>query len=158
MLKNKSIKTILFAVFITAILFFITGCNRNRDTAGETASPSVIQISETMFITHVNDIYANSNRNIGRTIRLQGIFLREPWDEPFSVVFRNAPGCCGNDGIVGFYTRWPEHNRQPYPEDNAWVEVTGVLRSYQHGTNNLLFIELASLVELSTRGQEFVTR
>ena len=81
--------------------------------------------------------------------------------ELFFMVYRNvtASNCCvpffgrpGFDGMSGFEVRWPDRTRQ-MPENNAWVEVTGVLN--QHG-NRSLYIELISLRELDRRGMEFI--
>ena len=156
MKKIKTAKNCFFyAVTVIAItaLLFITGCDKTEEN-------NIIEIREVMFMTQVNDIYLNANDFLGRTIKLEGIFTEDTWDNVYyCFVIRNAPGgCCGNDGRVGFEVKWPEDRSGANPENNSWVEATGVLKSYEENANRLLYLELTSLNVLNRRGEEFVTR
>ncbi|MDR0302699.1 MAG: hypothetical protein LBI04_10360 [Treponema sp.] len=119
----------------------------------------VVEIKEKMFISQVNDVYLNAEDYLGKTIKLEGIFKQEQyseWDDPYRFVLRYGPGCCGNDGNVGFEIKW-EDNTQPYPDDDSWVETTGVLKFYgDTGYMQYLYLDLISLNVLSRRGAEIV--
>ena len=154
--NNKFLKNcLLTAVLIIAMAAFllITGCARADED-------SIIEIGERMFMTQIQDIYLNANNFVGRTIRLEGIFNINRWNESFwYFVIRNGPdGCCGTPGQIGFEVRWPENRIEAFPENDSWVEATGVLRTYRDGPNQFLYLELTSLRVLNTRGLEFVER
>jgi len=130
----------------------ITGCSRTEEN-------SIIEIRERMFLTQIQDIYLNTNDFLGRTIKLEGIFTGVTWDgDHFYYVIRHASdGCCGG-GNVGFEVMWPEDRREPYPENDSWVEAIGVLKLFEEDLFRHLYLELISLNVLDTRGAEFVWR
>jgi uncharacterized membrane protein YcgQ (UPF0703/DUF1980 family) len=121
-----------------------------------------------MFITQIDDIILNQKSYLGRTIRLEGLFRRNHWnDKDYYFVIRTTPGCCGDDGQAGFEISWnPDHDasgndidqRQKFPEINEWVQVTGELKSYDFHGLDYLFLVLSELNVLETRGAEFVSR
>ncbi|MDR2542443.1 MAG: hypothetical protein LBC80_03215 [Treponema sp.] len=145
-------KNIILVVILVSI--FITGCNRIR-----TEENSIIEIRERMFLTQIQDIYMNINSYLGKTLRLEGIFLNSQMNgEQFYSVYRNSiDNCCGG-GKIGFDVRWPEGHEKPFPETDSWVDVTGVLSFYQQGSSRFLYLELSSLRVMNTRGLEFVNR
>jgi len=128
-----------------------------------TMSPKkgVIEIKEKMFISQVNDINLNFKDYLGKTIKLEGIFKNEKsYDgDQYCFVIRYGPGCCGNDGIVGFEIKWDENNAKPYPKTDSWVESTGVLKQYEaDGYTDYLYLDLISLNVLNKRGAETVVQ
>jgi putative membrane protein len=147
MRKTKS------AAIITAlvILFFVTSCTKKENT-------DVVEIGEKMFIAQVNDIYLNSDDYLGKTIKLEGVFKQSNGEEPYYFVIRYGPGCCGNDGLVGFEVAWDKEKAKPYPADDSWVEAEGVLKSYEEQGFQLSYIDLTSLNVLAKRGSETVTQ
>ena len=117
-------------------------------------SDKVVEIRDKMFLTQTDEIYLNAGDYIGRTIRYEGIytsFPTMPGQEAMHMVFRRAPGCCGNDGSAGFLVTWDGE----YPNPNAWVQIEGVLESPAEGK---LVVRASSLSVLEKRGQEFVTK
>ena len=55
-------------------------------------------------------------------------------------VYRNGPGCCDNDGAMcGFEF---ENTNKVTLKDDDWIEVTGVLETYEE--NGLSFLRLAN--------------
>jgi uncharacterized membrane protein YcgQ (UPF0703/DUF1980 family) len=142
-----------FAVILLITSFFITGCTRT-----ETEENSVIEIRERMFMTQIQDIYLNANDFLGRTIKLEGIFIGMTWDgASYNYVVRSySDGCCG--GNVGFEVMWPQGRPDPFPENNSWVEAEGVLKLFQGDSSRNLYLELISLNVLETRGAEVVWR
>jgi uncharacterized membrane protein YcgQ (UPF0703/DUF1980 family) len=153
MSKNKFARNGLFiAVFvIAAAASFLTLSYTNNKTANK----GPVEIGERMFIAQVNDVYLNSKDYIGRTIKLEGMFKCE---DPYNFVVRYGfGGCCGTDANVGFEVMWDETNESQYPAVDSWVEATGVLKSYTKDSNSqYLYLDLASLNVLDTRGREFV--
>jgi uncharacterized membrane protein YcgQ (UPF0703/DUF1980 family) len=118
----------------------------------------VIEIKEKMFLAQVNDVYLNPEDYLGKTIKLEGLFKEEQgYDKSYCFVLRYGPGCCGNDGNVGFEVAWAKEDTQPYPAVDSWVEATGKLKTYEEdGYNQYLYLDLSSLNVLSKRGAETV--
>ena len=139
------------AIITLTALFLMTGCVRDTD--------SIVRIEERMFATHFSHIYINAIDYLGRTIQLEGVFLKKWWGWPYYAplryfVMRFVPDhCCG--GFIGFEVMWPEGSTEPYPEDGSWVEATGVL-----GADSALnlYLKLSSLTVLDRRGAELVTQ
>ena len=139
-------------IAICALLFMVNCSGGNR------SQRNIIEIRERMFIGQINEIYLNAEEYIGRTIKLEGIFqTHQSGEGQFYSVVRNGPGCCGDDGLVGFEVAWAENQR--YPEHNAWVEAIGVLQ-LNRASNYISFpyLDLTSLTELNRRGREFVNQ
>jgi len=147
-------------VSIVAGLFFL-GCGNIRDDDG------IVYVRENLFITQITGIRLNHNDFIGRTIRLEGMFNFFEWEgNQFYFVIRNTPGCCGDDGEIGFELSWnPYHQSsddgfagRTIPNRNDWVEVLGVLQTYENFGHTFLYLALTELNVLDTRGAEFVRR
>jgi uncharacterized membrane protein YcgQ (UPF0703/DUF1980 family) len=138
----------------------LAGCAAKTDPVtaiGAADASGVIEIKEKMFIAQTNDIYVNANDYLGKTIRYEGVFNQEDGSvagQPvtYSMVIRYGPGCCGNDGNVGFEVDWDK----PYPEVNDWVEAEGVLEQYDEEGTMYLRLKLSSLNVLPERGEETV--
>ena len=118
----------------------------------------VIEIKEKMFISQVNDVYLNPEDYLGKTIKLEGLFkMEQGYDKSYCFVLRYGPGCCGYDGNVGFEVAWDKEKEKPYPGEDAWVEATGELKTYEEdGEMEFLYLDLISLNVLDKRGQETV--
>ena len=142
------------AVVLTIALFFSASCTGNNS--------DVIEIKEKMFISQVNDVYLNPDDYLGKTIKLEGLFMMEypPYigTEPYCFVLRYGPGCCGTDGNVGFEVTWKADRKISYPEVNSWVEAVGELKIYSEEFYDVLYLELSSLNVKNTRGAEFVSQ
>jgi uncharacterized membrane protein YcgQ (UPF0703/DUF1980 family) len=117
----------------------------------------VFEIGEKFFIQQCNDIYYNPQSYEGTVVRLEGMY-DEYFDEynggMSHAVYRNGPGCCGNDGVAGFVFEYSGD----FPAQNDWIEVTGVvkLETYDDGFTNVIL--KATEVDVKTeRGAEFVS-
>jgi len=143
--KNK------FTLIIPALVFFlcVTSCTK-KDAS------DIVEIGEKMFIAQVNDIYLNADDYLGKTIKLEGVFKKSTGEPPYYFVIRYGPGCCGNDGLVGFEVAWDKEKAKPYPADDSWVEAEGVLKFYEEQGYQLSYIDLTSLNVLAKRGSENV--
>lgn len=119
----------------------------------------VIYIREKMFVAQTNDIYLNAQDYLGKKIKYEGMF-KEYTDPRTNItyysVIRYGPGCCGTDMNCGFEVIWLDGEAE-YPEDDAWVEVEGVL-GFVEGENGYKFLRLdmTSLKVLEKRGLETV--
>ena len=156
------IKSKLAALAAIAVLFFLTACSRSGETNTSQRSGGqdrIMEIRDRMFIAQVNEVYLNASEYLGRAVRLEGVFTREHFgDRDYHFVIRYGPGCCGDDGKVGFEVRWTGNQMQSYPEHDSWVDVLGVLRSYSDNNSTFLYLDLSSLTVLDRRGREFVNQ
>jgi hypothetical protein len=121
----------------------------------------VIEIKEKMFIAQTNDVYLNAEDYLGKTIKLEGIFVATQYEgrkDPYCFVIRYGPGCCGNDGNAGFEVIWNTQQEKDYPGADAWVEAIGTLKTYEEDGYPYLYLALTSLNVLDKRGAEFVTQ
>ena len=161
---------------IMALTLFAIGCSKEKNTVATSAEAGVAEeedftvpagvdlvIREKMFIAQVNDVYLNRNDYMGKTIKLEGLFLYgEAGGREYCYVIRNGPGCCGDDGQVGFEVSWlppgeaSEDERIAYPNRNDWVEAQGVLQRYEEFGQGFLYLALSDLKVLDKRGSEFV--
>lgn len=149
-------------ILILSILFVLLSCKKTSTTNND----GIVEIREKMFIGQVNDVYINEKDYLGKTIKLEGLFMNEQgYDESDSeyyslyAVYRYGPGgCCGYDGIVGFEVRWPEGKEDYYPENDSWVEATGIINKYDYNNIQVVYLDLISLNVLNKRGKEYVTQ
>ena len=157
-------KKLPFCVVVALVfLLSISGCQNKSDGSG------LVEIRENMFISQIDEINLNYSDYLGRTIKLEGLLKALHWEgNNYYFVIRNAPGCCGDDGEVGFEVSWNPEYRGPrdndydgegsYPDPFDWVEATGELRSYDFYGMTFLYLALSELNALETRGEEFVVR
>jgi len=146
---------LLLKGFIIFILFLTISCSKKSN------NDEVIEIKEKMFISQVNDVYLNTEDYLGKKIKIEGIFTVDNYytrTEPYRFVLRYGPGCCGNDGNVGFEVAWPKNSKKSYPEEKSWVQAVGELKSYTEEDYQYFYLDLASLDVLTTRGAEFVSQ
>jgi len=159
-------------ISIIAVLV-ISGCANKKSEAKPAAEiteediftiPDGIDvvIRERLFIGQVNDVYRNPDEYVGKTIKLEGLFMYGiAGDREYCYVIRKGPGCCGDDGQVGFEVSWnppgdPPGERDVYPKSNAWVAAQGELKRYESQGYNFLYLSLSELNTLEKRGKEFV--
>ena len=131
--------------------------NNRHNTAVQAPSGDVIEINERIFIAQTNDVYYNPEDYLGKTIKYEGIFdvyTAPETGEKYYAVIRYGPGCCGNDGNVGFEVIW----NNDYPNQDDWVEAVGILEDYEEGGFLYLRLALTSLTVLPVRGAENVSQ
>jgi zinc transport system permease protein len=177
LIKEKKIMRIA-SVILCISVFVFSGCGGTKGIAVQKSnSDSIVEIKEKMFIAQTNDVYLNPEDYLGKTIKLEGIFIStryEGKENPYCFVLRYGPGCCGSDGNAGFEVAWETQPEPParsaagrgslpatektYPEMDAWVEATGTLKTYEEDGYPYLYLSLASLKVLDNRGAEFVTQ
>lgn len=136
--------------------FDIEGSENSID---ELNSGDIIEVKEKLFVAQINDMYYNAEDYLGKTIKYEGLLdiaeNSETGQKYYSVI-RYGPGCCGDDGYVGFEVNWDNDNT--YPEKDEWVEVVGILESYEEDGFKYLRLDLQELNVLEVRGKELVTQ
>ena len=175
----KKALTIPVLIFSILLIVLIPGCGNGKNTssampggiaeaAGRRSLPgSVLEIRENMFINQINDVNLNYKDYLGTPIKLEGMLKILNWNENYYYyVIRYSPGCCGDDGEIGFEVTWDqayegsggETDYGGYAEPNDWVEAQGELRSYDKFGHTFLYLALSELNVLEERGTEFVSR
>ena len=120
-------------------------------------SGDLIELSDEFFLSQINDIYFNTSEYLGKKIVYEGIYLKGSLgadNKIYHCVFRYGPGCCANDGYVGFEVLFDGK----YPKNYSWVKVEGILEEYKENGTEYLFLRLDNIVEIEKRGQETVFR
>ncbi|WP_286945517.1 hypothetical protein [Acetobacterium sp. UBA5834] len=136
----------LLMLMIVASL--LTGCATDKAT-------EVVEISERMFITQCNDVYINTDEYMNKTIVLEGMYYEytDPkTNQVHTYVIRNGPGCCANDGIVGFEILF--EGDKPVPND--WIRVTGKVEKLDNNELETIVLRLDQIEIKAERGQETV--
>jgi len=104
----------------------------------------VIEITDTHFTLHMQEIQLNRNAFLGQTIRFSGLFLSTYWEgELIFFVARLEGGCCGFYGLEIYLNEFSP------VEDETWVEVTGILEEFyvEEFGNYVLRLDVIDLVE-----------
>jgi len=146
-MKNMKVVVVFFSA-VALLSLFVMNAGAGED--------KVLEIKEKMFIQQCDDIYINTDEYVGKTIKLEGIYGEFPdfgGGDPEHYVYRNAPGCCGYDGMAGFRVLL---NDGPAPKPNDWVEATGTVEMDTSGQSEKVFLRLSSLKVMGKRGAEFV--
>lgn len=127
----------------------------SQEAKSSVTNQDIIEIKENVFATMCDDIYLNTTDYLGKTLKIEGIAsetMDEAYDEMIYSVYRTSPGCCGNDGWSGF--EYTYEGTMPEPDD--WIEVIGVLESYELDGQEYLRIRANSVTVKEERGAEFV--
>lgn len=160
-------KKVILSMFLISIFINLVGCNKLEDTNNGDSSQvvsninfnsagNVINITEDMYVTWVNEIYLNTDDYIGKKIKIEGMYSSyfiEEEDTTYNLVYRIGPGCCGNDGdMCGFEFESDEE----LPKENEWIKVEGTLGYYEVLGEKYLTIKDAKIIIKEDRGSESV--
>jgi uncharacterized membrane protein YcgQ (UPF0703/DUF1980 family) len=116
-----------------------------REVPDPAPESEIVTIPENIFIADVNDIYANAEEYLGKTLRYSGVYAEEflpDINRTLSYVYRYGPGCCSNDGNVGFEI---VYDGGEYPNPDDWVEVTGIIEEYAEEGINFLRLRVCGI-------------
>jgi uncharacterized membrane protein YcgQ (UPF0703/DUF1980 family) len=120
----------------------------------------ILEIKEKMFIAYINDIYLNPGDYIGKTIKFEGLFKTEYYEDInkyYRFVMRYGPGCCGSDGNAGFEVSWDQSSQDIVtPAVDDWVEAVGTVSLYEEDGYSFLNVAISSLTVKDERGSEYV--
>ncbi len=136
-----------------------TDTNENLNTSDKIIdNKNIIEIREKMFIAQIEDIYYNIEDFKDEYIKIEGMYsVVEPEEGDIGkvhFVYRNAPGCCGNDGWAGFMLNYDGE----YPNTNDWIQVVGTPEIVKNGVYEDLYLNVISIEVMEERGAEFVNQ
>lgn len=127
----------------------------NQSNNAAEPEKEILEIKEKMFITQINDIFYNIDEYKNKIIVVEGMYSKwNKWngDEKVPVVYRQGPGCCGNDGWGGF---WLNYDGK-LPNENDWIKVIGTPELVTEEYCLYLYLNVISLETQTKRGAEFV--
>lgn len=116
----------------------------------------VVEIKENMFILQCDDIFVNPDDYVGKWIVIEGMYsgFGDTPDMRTHYVQRNSPGCCGNDGVIGFQFYWDGNE----PKENDWIRVKANVRIIKREDGYRIVSLSAHTVDvLQERGAEYVS-
>jgi uncharacterized membrane protein YcgQ (UPF0703/DUF1980 family) len=146
-------KIFLFLVIISMVLACKGKTNNNAE------DQKVVELSDKLFILQYNDIMLNGSKDyMDKIISLEGIYreYETAEGEIKHVIYRKAPGCCGDDGEVGFHFEY--YDEASYPQPNDWIKVAGRLKEVPTPWGfKTYYLVLNSLEIKQERGKELVT-
>lgn len=155
----KKILALFMVIFMG--FSFMTGCSSKEEQAAAERAKEVVEITDKVFVQQINDIYLNADDYVGKTIKYQGVFNafdNVSDNSTHCFVYRNGPGCCSYDGTPGFEVYFEDAKKSgSLPENNAWVEVSGILVEEKVNGYPYLMIQVSELDVMAERGQETVT-
>ncbi len=145
----KKLIVMLLAIFCAAAL--LAGCGDSASASGD-----VVEIGEKLFIQQCNDLYANPDDYEDKLVKIEG--LCDVWEqdgETHYAVYRRTPGCCGDDGVMGFYLYYEGETE---PQMGDWIAVTAKVKAGKDASGYTTVELVASEVTVTEeRGAEFVT-
>lgn len=154
-----------FLLLLCLVLFMFDGCS--KDIKENNITDNVINIeennnsvvskeedsgnydidfttySDTMLYSGVYDLLSNQDSNIGKTIRIKGIFAiycnEDNTKKYYAVTVQDATMCCslGLEFLL--------ENNENYPEEGSIIEVSGVLDYYDEDGIPYFYINVDSI-------------
>lgn len=103
------------------------------------------QLSSTMIYSEVNDMVTTPEKYVGKTVRMNGMFvvLEETERNYYACIIADAMACC-SQGIEFMlnndYLRYPDE----YPKANTNITVSGVFDVYSEGETK--YVQLINAV------------
>ena len=118
------------------------------------AEKKIVEIKEKFFIQQCNDVYFNFKDYKDTVIKVEGICEILPEEFTFTYnLFRNTPGCCGDDGRIGFMF---DYDGETELKANDWISViANVAVNQEHGFT-LVYLDIIDITVKAERGAEFV--
>jgi len=125
-----------------------------KSPAGSLAEKKTVEIKEKFFIQQCNDVYFNFKNYKDTIIKIEGICEVLPKEFMFSYnLFRNTPGCCGDDGKIGFMF---DYDGDTELKGNDWISVTANVNVKQENGFSLVYLDVIEVTVKAERGAEFV--
>lgn len=141
-------------LILLLVLFSCSGCSTLSKHELDSEKIKPIEITEKYFISQIKDVFYNFEDYEGKTLKVEGLYTVENLldGEPYYLVFRYGPDCCGDDEWGGFFLNYDGE----WPEVEDWIEVEGTPRIEQIGQTNFLFLDVTKLTVKEERGLIFV--
>ena len=169
----KKIICVLLALAMLLSFAACSGKGKDDATAQSAAAAEItpdIIFKEATYVTLINDVYNNPDNYLGKVVQIDGMYTLEDYTEQgggkYYYVYRQGPGCCGNDGsMCGFeFTSkdgtYPDYIPQSGDDNSAhpWIKVTGTLSQYYEGESGPYYsLKDATYEIMTTRGAEIVS-
>ena len=133
-------KSVAMTVIACLLLVSFAGCGGDDE--------EIVVITERFFFNQMTHITMNLNEYEGRTIQLEGLFRKFSLPARDAYIVMRYALCCEYKPI------WFELDLNSFepPEDDAWVEVVGILEL----RDRVPMLLVTSLTELEERGQAVV--
>ena len=130
----------------------LNSSNNTVQNITEAENSNIIQITDSYFMSKVNDVYINYKEYIGKEIEYEG-FVYFPEDHNYSMVVGRNYYCCGNDSfVVGF-----ECNTDKQFKEDAWVKVKGTVQINDDNSSDIYpYLKITSIEEMQQRGNDTV--
>jgi predicted small secreted protein len=150
------VKKLAVAILVLVYCLALAGCGGGEKGAPVQNTGNVVEIGEKLFIQQCTDLYMNPEDYEEKLVRIEGIC--DVWEENGETcyaVYRRTPGCCGDDGVMGFSFSYSGDEQLAMGD---WISVTAEVISgtdeYGYATVELNAGEVTVSQE---RGMEFVT-
>ena len=172
-------KKIISLALVLLMLFSFAACGGKKSEETATTQAQAVKadivFKEATYVTLINDVYNNPDNYLGKVVQIDGMFTSENYSasggKTYYYVYRQGPGCCGNDGsMCGFeFTtadgQYPDYTPQSGDDNSAhpWIKVVGTLEQYYEDNGNgekagpFYTLSTATYEVMSTRGAEVVS-
>ena len=143
-------KLAIFVLFIYCLLML-----HSVSLAGSPADKETVEVKEKFFIQQCEYIYMNAGDFENRIIKIEGLCdIREGNGEKRYYVYRNTPGCCGNDGMIGFRFLYKGDEKLALKD---WIAVTASLNIGKDSFGlTTIVLDAMEVTIREERGAEFV--
>ena len=133
-------KSVAISVIFCLLLVSFAGCGGGDE--------EIVVISERFFFNQMTHITMNLGEYEGRTIQIEGLFRNFSLPTRDAYIVMRYVACCE------YHPVWFELDLNSFepPDDDAWVEVVGVLEL----RDRVPMLLVTSLTELEERGQAVV--
>jgi uncharacterized membrane protein YcgQ (UPF0703/DUF1980 family) len=150
-------KKILISVLLTCVFCgLLAGYAGLKGSEAQPDDKKIIEIKEKMFVQQCFDIYENPDDYEDKLVKIEGICdVWEEDDETLYAVYRRTPGCCGDDGVMGFQFTY---NGTPTLAADNWISVTAsVLLDESEDGYTIITLAATDVTVMEKRGKEFVS-
>jgi uncharacterized membrane protein YcgQ (UPF0703/DUF1980 family) len=142
------------AVLVLILCLALGGCTGAEAPVQNTGN--VVEIGEKLFIQRCTDLYMNPDDYDDKLVRIEGICdVWEEGGETCYAVYRRTPGCCGDDGVMGFTFNYSGEQQLAMGD---WISVTAeVITGTDEYGNATVELNAGEVTVSQVRGLEFVT-
>jgi hypothetical protein len=136
-MKNVSV---IFLLFIMGVL---SGCSGISNPQTEMNDVDLTVLSSTMISAEIFQIMNDPEKYIGRKIKVNGayaVYFYALTNRYYHYVMTQPGDVCCMEGFEIILS-----GGENYPEEQAWVEVTGIFASYRERGNTYYYLEVEEI-------------
>ncbi|MGI6746227.1 MAG: hypothetical protein ACOX45_08870 [Acutalibacteraceae bacterium] len=115
----------------------------------------IINITEKLYVSWINEIYTSTDQYLGRTIKIEGMFAKEV-STPKNILLCFTgwvPVAAETTGLCVVLSLPQAVNIR---RENDWIEVVGTLEVYEENGNKFLTLSNSKITVKQERGLEVV--